>query len=127
MVELNCLTFQLYNRRLSNRVRGARIFYFYTTTTTSTITTFTKTTTFTLNSQLHCQRCSRLQRFYVSEKIYLYIITRYAIRFVVNFYSAGVVTFEFTDRYNSSVVVGWGVFTSAKNNFYSKSMLLVAM
>jgi hypothetical protein len=50
MVELNCLTFQLYNRRLSNRVRGARIFYFYTTTTTSTITTFTKTTTFTLTA-----------------------------------------------------------------------------
>jgi hypothetical protein len=43
MVELNYLTFQLYNRRLSNRVRGARIFYFYTTTTTSTITTFTLT------------------------------------------------------------------------------------
>jgi hypothetical protein len=45
-----------------------------------------------LNLQLQRQRCSRLERFYIGEKIIFILQTRLAFSCIVNFYNAGVVT-----------------------------------
>jgi hypothetical protein len=65
-----------------------------------------------LNLQLQRWRCSRLERFKVSESIFFILKTCYAISCVVNFYTAGVVT---RDRMIDCMVVSCNV--SAVTNY----------